>query len=136
MKPPARIPDNEWQPCKPGLIFEAKSSLAGELKETRRTALLRIAGIFGGGVLVAGVSMFAWRSPDKNPRRNFPAAIGCVQVHQQLAAYVGNQIADQDLRASIAMHLCKCVGCQRAFQDLRCKVDDACSRQKPCSCKT
>ena len=107
-----------WYPCPPGTIAELTNQRLVERRDRRRF-LFQLAGIGGTTMGVAVLTAISLRLDGlQQPDSKLPGGIACVRVHEQLAAFVANQISDVKLRAQISRHLFQCVDCQKAFQAL------------------
>ena len=109
--------------------MEAARHQAMESRYNRRGFFLRITAASITGAMVALTSFLYLKNSTKR-RPSTPPGIACVQVHQNLSAYIANRINDPQLHAQISQHLFKCVSCQQAFAALQKGEDFDCSAKK------
>jgi len=111
-----RSPDEDWIPCKPGILnaYKFETSLNSV---SRRTAIFQMCMIYGSGIFIAGASIGSLLRNSSGSLIQ-PARIPCDEVKAHLCKYVANAIPCKDLRASIAHHLVECPICDCMYQKM------------------
>lgn len=128
-----KLGPEKWVPCQPGTIQEAAkvSPISQRIVFKLLVACTVIAFIGGGTALFS--------NPDGGHSREFlPAGIACINVDQNLAAYIAGEVEDRELKKRITFHLLKCEGCREKYNGYCCSSDSACGSRpskatlKPC----
>ena len=122
-----------WVPCQPGTIQEAaKVSSISQRILLKLLVAFTVIGFVGGGTAL-------FSNPNGEHSREFlPAGIACINVHENLAAYVAGEVEDSDLKKRITLHLLKCDGCREKYDGYCCGSDYRCGSRpfkatlKPC----
>ena len=105
----------KWGPCPPGVIHVTAAQPT--LARRRMIKLLGTGAVFS---VITGVTSYSMISSNSSKKRNssLPGGIGCVQVIDNLVAYVGGTIEECSLKNEITLHLMKCSKCFRRYQAL------------------
>ena len=114
----------KWQDCETGIIDQMVSDQEKSQAQINRRRALSVIAV--GSVGSVGAFLFA------NSRDSKPAAtqMACEQVHENLQAFVDNEITDLYLRGMISRHLFVCEMCQKAYQGLIDGEDFSCSSEE------
>ena len=127
----------KWTHCPPGIIQEA--SKEPSISRRNLFGIIGIGAVVGavGGGAALGV-IFSSGMPG-NSNGTLPAGIACIQVHDNLAAYVAGKIKDSELKEQITYHLMKCENCREDYDGLCCTSKAGCGQRpakatlRPCT---
>jgi hypothetical protein len=112
--------ETDWEPCAPGVLHEAAHDEAA-----MRRKFLKFIGMASLMVLLSG--FVAWGvTTSLRSEKIVPPELACIEVHQNLIAYVRGRIKDDQLKSQITSHLLKCDGCNEALEEVCCSAESGC----------
>jgi hypothetical protein len=112
-----RESQDDWLPCRSGIIFEPQKCLT-ERFEKRKADAFSLGLIYFSGIIVAATVFMSWKnSPNQANSYSFHR-IPCVDVRNRLESYANLDISSCRLRANISKHLCNCPDCDRIYQEM------------------
>ena len=101
-------PDQDWQPCPPGILRQLVQSASPTPRLIRPLVLGLMVGLVGSGLL-SGIAM--WQGANTK-------MLTCTEVMPHLNAYADGEVHGR-LEGQIATHLRNCQRCRRAYEQMQ-----------------
>ncbi len=110
--------ENDWLPCKPGLIVGPEANLQTRVAK-RKTTLFQLGAIyFCAGLVVWSIGMSLFSAPRGHTPPPLAHSLSCEQCRLLLCDYATKSVHCCQTRAGVTMHLHQCPQCDLCYQQM------------------